>query len=723
MTTLQKMNCWTLCAGLLLVLPAQAGEWADWRGPTRNGVSTETGIVSSWSQDGENLLWRQPFIGRSTPVVLDGQACVIGRIGTTIDRQEIVACYDAESGAKNWEHRFNVYHTTVPFQRVGWASLAGDPETGNIYAHGVGGQLFAYDRDGKILWSYHLTERFGHASGYGGRTQTPLVHGDLLILSFVSAGWGEHAPPRHRVYAFDKGNGDLLWVATPGEMVKDMNTQSVPVVATIGGRTLVVYGNADGWIHAVDVRDGSKVWGFHLSKRGINANVLVQGDLVYAVHGEENIDTATMGRVVAFKGTGSGDITGTAEVWRADISAGFPSPAFHGGKLYVVDNSANLYALDGKTGEVAWTQNVGTVGKASPVIADGKIYINETNGRMSILKLENGELLDVERIEMPGEDRDAEIYGSHAIAYGRVYFATEEGVYCLGKPGSKVVVPGRPKPARAGKPGPPLVVPPDVMVEPGGSVDLHVAALDRTGRIARIAKPKWAVEGLKGKIDGSGKLTVEAGGARTGKVSATLKDLTASARVRVIPQLPYTDDFEDLAEGKHRVYWIGAASKFLGGEVDGRKVLVQPPRARGLQRSTTLFGWSDWNNLTVEVEAKGMPTKRRRPDMGVIAGGYILDLQGNDQELEIRSWTSELRMAKDMDFAWEMETWYHLKLSVSVANGKATVRGKVWRSGEDEPADWTITAEDPLPVEAGCAGIVGYAPAPVYYDNLRVRNN
>ena len=71
--------------------------------------------------------------------------------------------------------------------------------------------------------------------------------------------------------------------------------------------------------------------------------------------------------------------------------------------------------------------------------------------------------------------------------------------------------------------------------------------------------------------------------------------------------------------------------------------------------------------------------RRIRPDMGLIAGRYILDMQGNHQRLQVRSWTSDLRMAKTIDFAWETDVWYTAKLRVDVEDGQAVVRGKVWK--------------------------------------------
>ncbi|MCB1036417.1 MAG: PQQ-binding-like beta-propeller repeat protein, partial [Acidobacteria bacterium] len=166
---------WAMALSLAAALPGAAEEWPSWRGPHQTGASTETGLVDSWSLDGENLVWRADFIGRSTPVVFDGRVCAIGRVGAGIDKQARVACWDAGSGEMRWERRFTVYHTTVPFSRVGWASVVGDPETGYLFAHGVDGHLWALDRDGTTVWEWNMEEELGRYSGYGGRTHTPIV--------------------------------------------------------------------------------------------------------------------------------------------------------------------------------------------------------------------------------------------------------------------------------------------------------------------------------------------------------------------------------------------------------------------------------------------------------------------------------------------------------------------------------------------------------------------
>jgi len=718
-----------VATALVVAAPARADGWTFWRGPDQRGVSGETGLVSSWSPEGENLAWKVDFVGRSTPVVVDGRVCAIGRHGEkqTVGQLERVACFDAASGDLLWDDRYPIYHTTVAFNRAGWASPAADPATGYVYTHGAAGQLNAYDAQGNIVWSYFLPEFNGRASGYGGRTQTPLIEGDLLIIGFVNSGWGDQAAPRHRYFAFDKRTGELVWVSTPGGFPKDMNTQGGPVVADVGGRRMLISGNADGWVYAMDVATGELIWKFHLSKRGINVTPVVSGGRVYISHSEENLDTPDMGRVVAINATGTGDVTKTHEIWRInELQAGFPSPALLEGKLYVVDNSANLHRINASTGNVEWIHSIGTVGKASAVLADGKIYVAETNGRFHILEPGDSGATsrDMDELKVP-EGRYAEIYGSPAVAYGRVFLATEGGLYAIGKKGEGLDIPEAKKdkgPAKpvAGAPATLQVIPADVLTTPGGKVAFRVRAVDDKGRVVKTPKGVWSLEGLTGKVQGG---DLRADGEvqfQTGAVIFKAGELTAKARVRVVGGLPWQGDFESMEVGATPSTWIGAKGKFKVAELDGAKVLVQPPRERGLQRSITYMGPWDWTGYTIQVDGRGTLAKRRRPDIGVIAAGYTLDLQGNAQKLQIRSWAAELRMAKEVEFEWEMDTWYTLKLSVDREEDKAIVRGKAWKTGDPEPEAWTVTVEDPYPVQAGGPGLVGYAPAEVYYDNLKV---
>jgi len=714
---------------------APAGDWPAWRGPHRDGTSEEKGLVSSWSKTGENLVWKaeltkEDVTARATPIVFDGRACISARAGAGLLRQEMVACFDAGTGKKLWERRFPVHNTTVPFSRVGWASLAGDPETGYVFAQNVDGQLVALDRGGKTVWQRRLGEELGRGSGYGGRTLVPLVDEDRLVLGVVGAGWGDMAGPRQRYMAFDKKTGAVRWVSTPSDgPFEDANNNASPTVGEVDGRRLMVAGGADGWLYAVDARTGESVWKFHLSERSVNCPPLIQGHVVYAAHSEENVDSpGLMGRVVAIDARGKGDITKTGEIWRADgIAVGFAAPTIAEGRVHVVDNAANLHALDEKTGKPLWTFNLGTIGRGAPTWADGKLYATEQTGHVFIL--EGGptaaRALDEEALTMP-EGRFAEIWGSVAVAYGRLYLVAEDGLYCIGRKDAPFAVKASP-PEPPAAPAPAgaavarlLVVPAEVVAGAGAPVAFEAWAFDEKGRFLRKEKAQWSLEGLAGEMTPDGVLKAPAAATTVGRIKATAAGQSGSAQARLFGPLAWTFDFENGTVPRH---WIGAGPRFKVTDLGGSKRLHKPPVTSGLSRSTVFVGPATMKGYTVEADLLATRQGRRLPDMGLINQGYTLDVMGRQQKLQLRTWGAELDKSANAPFAVEPDTWYRAKLRVDVAGEKGTVRGKVWKKGEVEPEAWTITLEDPIVVQEGAPGIYGDSVTDVYYDDFTVKVN
>ena len=718
-------------AGLLLpAAGAEAQDWPSWRGRAQTGVSDLTGLPSSWSLEGENLVWFQPYIARSTPAVFDGRVCANGRTGDNVAKKEIVTCWDAEGGTQLWQHTFNVLNTTVPFNRVGWGSVTGDPETGYLYALNVDGHLHAFDRDGEIVWSRQLHEDLGRASGYGGRTSTPIIDEDRLILGVIGSIWGNlGGPPRHRYVAFNKANGNIEWIATPGGQPADLNTQSVPIVAVVNGQRLIIDGNADGHIYALQARTGRKVWEFRLSQRGINVSPVIDGTTVYVAHSEENIDQGTMGRLVALDATREGDITETGEVWRIDeMAVGFSSPLIHDGRLYVIDNSANLYAIDASNGSVLWEESVSTVGKSSPVWADGKLYITEVNGNVHILQpgADGVEFLDSDELEVE-DGRSAEIYGSFAPAYGRLYVTAESGVYSIGDPAAPFdATPGETpalgnESAAADTVASIQVHPAEVVASAGETLRFRVEAFDANGQSLGARDATWSLEDLAGsrlRVNGEFQSPPDSTN-QAGRVIARVGNVSAAARVRIFTQLPWAENFENGRPG----HWIGGGGSLAAVDEGGEQLFRKGPSRTGIHRHAIYIGPSHLSNYTVQADAMSTQKGRRRPDIGLINSGYTMDLQGNHQRIEVRSWAAELRMAERFDFAWEPDVWYTLKLRVDTDENRALIRGKVWRRGDPEPEDWTVTVEDPDPVQDGSPGLIGYSPIDIYYDNVRVMEN
>ena len=719
----------TFLISAIAIAPVLANDWASWRGAAQNGVSEETGLPSTWSTDGQNVIWSDAWTGRSTPAVFDGRVCANGRAGDGVDQREVVACWNAEDGTKLWEHGFGIANTTVPFNRVGWGSVTGDPETGYLFATNVDGHLHAFDRDGTIVWSWRLAEDLGRASGYGGRTSTPVIDEGRVILSIIGGLWGDYGgPPRHRYVAFDKRTGIVEWIATPGESVFDMNTQSVPIIAVVNGQRLLIDGNADGHVYALQARTGETVWAFNLSKRGINVSPIIDGTTVYAAHSEENVDRGTMGRVVAIDATGTGDVTATHEIWRVnELAVGFSSPAIKDGRLYLIDNSANLVALDADDGRELWGHSIGTVGKSSPVWADGKLYVTEVNGNVHILEPSAGGVTVLDSDELSVEDgRYAEIYGSFAPAYGRLFLTAESGIYAIGDPGTPFRV-GPPTDRSLGTEQPSgelariQVVPAELILSAGDTATFRVMAFDANGRSLGTRPGRWSIDGLVGAtVSSDGVLSTSAEASNQGgKVVALVGGLTAAGQVRVFAPLPWLESFES---GRPR-FWIGGGPRLSAAEVGGERVLQKSPSPTGLHRHAVYLGPSNMSGYTVQADMMASEWRRRRPDLGLINSGYTLDLRGNAQRLQIQSWAAELRINETVDLAWESNVWYTLKLRVDMERDRALVRGKVWQRGTPEPSEWSLSAEDPEPIREGSPGLVAYSPIDILVDNVKVMEN
>ena len=142
------------------------------------------------------------------------------------------------------------------------------------------------------------------------------------------------------------------------------------------------------------------------------------------------------------------------------------------------------------------------------------------------------------------------------------------------------------------------------------------------------------------------------------------------------------------------------------------------------KRSRCWFGHPELHDYTVQLDVRGAITNDKMPDIGVIAQGYALDLQGASQKLEIRSWVTQRRMAVAQDCSWAPDTWYTLKFRASNEDGKAILQAKFWPKGQPEPDAWTIEATDDFPVQTGSPGLYGNAKdAEIYLDNISVVPN
>jgi outer membrane protein assembly factor BamB len=721
----------------------RAADWPEWRGPARTGVSAETGLASKWSLAGENLAWQAPYGSRSGPVVFGDHLYLQNTSGSGAAEQERVMCFNADTGKLLWEHRYNMFASDVPPHRLAWSSPAVDPATGNVFAISGGGLVMSLSKEGKLLWERSLAEEFGMWTTHGGRMSSPIVDGDQVIVSGLTFSWGQFAGGAHRFLSLEKSNGQVRWVSAPEGRPTD-TIYANPFVADVSGTRMFFSGGSDGAMHAMKIATGEPVWHWNVSKRGLNTAALVLNGDVIVSHSEENMDVSGMGMLAAVPAASNGTLTDKDARWLIrDVQAGYGSPVTDGERIYVVDNGGVLLAFDAKDGKHLWRKNLGTIQKSSPVLADGKLYVGTENGKFFVLKPRPDGVDVLDEDEMPPgiDDKPSPIVAAPAVARGRIYIASMDGLFAIGPKGAAPAGRGAaatPRPAASATPPAPggaatafLVVPAENIVKPGAPLALTIRGFDATGRNAAAPPATWTLENLKGTLE-NGRFTPDpAAGAQAGVVKATVGPASAIARVRVIPDLPWTFDFENVG-AVPPVHWVNATGKFAVRDLDGSKVLVklaENPFAFA-KRCRVFFGGTDYSDYTIEADVRALEKRRQRGDVGVVAQRYEMMLSGSHQRIELQPWQPETQRTARVEFPWKADTWYVMKLEVqSMGTGKVRARGKVWPKGEPEPAAWSIERIDPIGNLKGSPGLYADAPSAagggseIYYDNIKVYRN
>jgi len=731
----------TVLLALSVTLPAQQasqrvrlGDWPELRGPNRDGISRETGLIDSWKLNGENFLWRVPYGGRSTPVVMGDRLYVQNPVGRGPALQERVMALDATTGKVIWEYKVNIYQSDVPAHRIAWASPAVDPETGNIYILTGGAEAIALNRDGKRLWSRSFGEEYAAFTTHGGRTMSPIVDGDLVIVSAAVSNWGSAAARAHRLIGLDKRTGDVRYVSNPGGRPYD-TAYAPPTIANVNGLRLLIAPLGDGGVHAIKVQTGEKVWSYIATKRAINTGVAVSGSTVFLSHGDENTEGVELGLVAAIDGSQTGEIKTTKWADRG-TEFGYSSPIVDGKRLYQIDNGSMLIAYDTETGKSLWTLPLGSAQKASPVLADGKIFVGNDGGSFFIIKpgADKGEILS--RVELPNstnsccgsEGTPEQLLGNAAISRGRIFFMSSDAIYAIGsKQATSPAGFATEETAVAGSGNPAYlqVSPTELSLEPGQTVKLHARSFDAAGRFLREEKATWTLEGLEGIVADGSVTIANKPIQQAGVIKATVGGLTGEARARVAHPLPWTENFDSYADGAIPPGWANTVpGRLVVATLDGQKVLQKEPLNTIFQRGRTFIGPTNWSDYTFQADVRAPQRRRQMADVGITAQRYSLVLYSTTQQLKIEPWEPETQRTVTVPFAWKPDTWYRLRLRVeNLPNGQVRARGKAWAATDSEPAEWMIDKTDPIGNREGAPGLFINAPFGAYLDNFSLSKN
>jgi hypothetical protein len=461
-----------------------------------------------------------------------------------------------------------------------------------------------------------------------------------------------------------------------------------------------------------------------MSKRGVNSGAVVFGDVAVVSHGEENLDSSVMGLLAALDATSTGEIGSEAPLWRVPgFMGGFSSGVRDGDRLYQIDNSANLAAFAAADGARLWTHNLGTIQRASPVLADGKLYVGTANGRFFILR-PSGDGVEVLDDDVIGTDEiPEEIIASAAVSDGVVYFVSSGALYAIGERRPAADPPAPTPPAMSGAAPARLVLSPtEEILAPGAEVSLAVQAFDAMGNpTGAPADLIWTVDGFEGSVEGMTLRVPDAAAGAAGKVTVRGGDASGSARFRVVPPLPWRWDF-DAEEARVPPQWVNSTGKYETRTLeDGQRVLVKRADNPFLRRARVYMGPSALSGYTVSADVMAKRRRRQMGNAGLVAQRYQFVLMGTHQRLEIHSWQATPGRTTQIPFAWDPDTWYSMKFEVVEDEAGVVARGKVWPRGEDEPGAWTLEWREELPHHEGTPGIFADAvSAEVFFDNIVV---
>ena len=352
-----------LSAILLLALAHQAlaqsvANWPQWRGPNRDGISKETGLLKQWPAEGPPLVWKASGAGGgySSFSVANGKLYTMGLRG----EREYVVAFDVATGKEVWSTAHGgAFRNDRGDGPRGTPTVDGD----RVYALGGDGDLSALDaRTGKIIWSKNVLRQFGGSNITWGISESPLVLGDKVL---VNAGG-----PGASIVALNKANGALIWKSQ-----SDRAGYSSAIPVEVNGTTQVVFFTAERAV-GLDAKDGRLLWEYGRPANNV-ANVATpvsRGNRVFI-----SSDYGTGGGVVEIKADNKAQ-----EIWfTKDMRNHHSSSVLIGDYLYGF-SSAILTAIRFDTGEIAWRDR--SVGKGSLVFADGNLYCFSENGVVGLVE-------------------------------------------------------------------------------------------------------------------------------------------------------------------------------------------------------------------------------------------------------------------------------------------------------------------------------------------------
>jgi outer membrane protein assembly factor BamB len=393
----------------LTVTTANAQEWTRFRGPNGTGLSEARSIPVTWTEADYNWRIKLPGIGHSSPVLWGGRIFLLAANGGEVS----IVCVDEKDGRIAWKKSYpHGVYDLHRFSSFASATCAVDEER-VYFTRQDGGRIFlcALKQSGEPVWELPLGEFDSeHGSGH-----SPVVQGELVILANDHDRGGA-------IVAVDRRTGRQVWSIprAPGKA-----DYSVPCLLEEPGRPpLLIFNTLEDGISAVEVATGKVAWTTApkvLRMRSISGPIMAAG-LIFGSCGSGGGGNYA----IAVQPPASG--SGKAEV-KYDIRKSMPyvpTPIAHGGRVFLWSDAGIVTCIDPATGEQKWQERAGGNTFSSPVCVNGRIYGTADTGKVTVIA-------SADTFQVLGTSELGELTrATPAVANGRIYFRTAGHLMSLG---------------------------------------------------------------------------------------------------------------------------------------------------------------------------------------------------------------------------------------------------------------------------------------------------
>jgi outer membrane protein assembly factor BamB len=395
-----------------LTLPAWAEDWTEFRGPTGQGLYGGKGLPIEWSTT-KNVVWKKPIPGKgwSSPIVREGRIYLTTAVPVTDSKDATLEalCLDATEGKLLWRAEV-LREDGAKAPRIHGDNSHASPtpltDGRRLYVHFGHQGTAALDLDGKVLWR-NTDHRYIPVHGNGG---SPILALDRLVFS------GDGSDKQF-VVALDAATGKTAWKKDRKSVALKKFSFSTPLLITVNGKPQIISPASD-VVVAYDPADGAEIW--RVKYKGYSV-------IPRPVYGQGMVFLSTsfdQAKLLAIRVDGTGDVTKSHLVWTAAKAAPHTSsPLLVGTELYMISDGGTASCLDAATGKIHWQERVVGNFWASPLYADGKIYLQSKDGGATVLragkKFEN----------LAQSTLNERTFASYAVADGAIYLRTESQLY------------------------------------------------------------------------------------------------------------------------------------------------------------------------------------------------------------------------------------------------------------------------------------------------------